>query len=340
VRRGSIVQLLLFALVAGGVATALAVVPGWLPHPASREAGRIDFVFWFVTVICVAIFAIVAAVIVYSLLKFRVRPDDDSDGEPIHGHTGLEIAWTAVPTVLVIAIAIVSAIVLAKNGHAGSDALRVNVTGQQFAWSFSYPDDGDVTSGVLRLPVNRSVNLYLRSRDTDVIHSFWVPEFSQKQDLLPGMTTHVVITPDRVGSYPVVCTELCGLGHSVMRTTAIVMPPQAFESWVNQQKKALASGGANAAKAVFTSNGCASCHTFAPAGATGKTGPDLDKLPTEAKGAGKPLEDFVRESIVDPNAYVAPGYPKNVMPSTFAQLPKSQLDALVQYLVQSKKGSK
>jgi cytochrome c oxidase subunit II len=340
VRRGSIVQLLLFALVAGGVATALAVVPGWLPHPASREAGRIDFVFWFVTVICVAIFAIVAAVIVYSLLKFRVRPDDDSDGEPIHGHTGLEIAWTAVPTVLVIAIAIVSAIVLAKNGHAGANALRVDVTGQQFAWSFSYPDQGGITSGVLRLPVDRSVNLYLRSRDTDVIHSFWVPEFSQKQDLLPGMTTHVVITPDRIGTYPVVCTELCGLGHSVMRTTAIVMPPQAFEAWATQQKKALASGGANAGKAVFTSNGCASCHTFAPAGATGKTGPDLDKLPAEAKGAGKPLADFVRESIVDPNAYVAPGYPKNVMPSTFAQLPKSQLDALVQYLVQPKKGSK
>ena len=339
-RRGSIVQLLLFALVAGGAATALAVVPGWLPHPASREAGRIDFVFWFVTVICVAIFAIVAAVIVYSLLKFRVRPDDDSDGEPIHGHTGLEIAWTAVPTVLVIAIAVVSAIVLAKNGHAGANPLRVNVTGQQFAWSFSYPDQGGITSGTLRLPVGRSVNLYLRSRDTDVIHSFWVPEFSQKQDLLPGMTTHVVVTPDRVGSYPVICTELCGLGHSVMRTTAIVMPPRAFASWVSQQRKALASGGANAGKAVFTSNGCASCHTFAPAGATGKTGPDLDKLPAEAKGAGKPLPDFIRKSIVDPNAYVAPGYPKNIMPSTFAQLPKSQLDALVQYLLQSKKGSK
>jgi len=107
VRRGSIFQLVLFALVAGGAAMTVAIVPGWLPHPASREAGRIDFVFWFVTVICVAIFAIVAAVIVYSLLKFRARPDDDLDGAPIHGHTGLEIAWTAVPTVLVIAIAVV-----------------------------------------------------------------------------------------------------------------------------------------------------------------------------------------------------------------------------------------
>src|SRR5438874_3882435 len=130
VRRGSIFQLLLFALVAGAAAATLALVPGWLPHPASREAGRIDFVFWFVTVICVAIFAIVAAVIVYSLLKFRVQPEDDSDGAPIHGHTGLEIAWTAVPTVLVIAHAVVSVMVLAKNGHAWANPRRVHVTAQ------------------------------------------------------------------------------------------------------------------------------------------------------------------------------------------------------------------
>ena len=339
-RRGSIFQLVLFALVAGGAAMTVAIVPGWLPHPASREAGRIDFVFWFVTVICVAIFAIVAAVIVYSLLKFRARPDDDLDGAPIHGHTGLEIAWTAVPTVLVIAIAVVSAIVLAKNGHAGANPLRVNVTGQQFAWSFSYPSQGGITSGTLRLPVGRSVKLYLRSRDTDVIHSFWVPEFSQKQDLLPGMTTTLVITPDRLGTFPVICTELCGLGHSLMRTTAIVMPRQAFAAWAQKQRKAVAAGGTQGGKAIFAANGCGSCHTFAPAGSTGKIGPDLDKLPAEAKGAGKPLAAFIRESIVDPNAYVEPHFPKGVMPSTFAQLPKSQLDALVQYLLQSRKGGK
>src|SRR2546423_3883232 len=272
----------------------LALVPGWLPTPASREAGRIDFVFWFVTVICVAIFAIVAAVIVYSLLKFRARPDDDSDGAPIHGHTGLEIAWTAVPTVLVIAIAIVSAIVLAKNGHAGANPLRVNVTGQQFAWSFSYPSQGGITSGTLRLPVNRSVKLYLRSRETDVIHSFWVPEFSQKQDLLPGMTTTVVITPDRIGTYPVVCTELCGLGHSVMRTSAIVMPQQAFAAWARKQHKAVAAGGSQGGKAVFVANGCGSCHTYRPAGPAGETGPRLRTPPREGQGSGESAAECTR----------------------------------------------
>ena len=336
-RRGSVVQVVLFALVAGGAATALALVPAWLPTPAGREAGRIDFVFWFVTVICVAIFAVVAAVIAYSVWKFRAAPDDESDGPPIHGHTGLEITWTAIPTALVVAISIVSAIVLAKNGNAGSSPLHVDVTAQQFAWSFAYPGHADLTSGDLRLPVGRKVELRLKS--LDVIHSFWVPEFGQKQDTVPGLTTKLVITPDRVGTYPVICTELCGLGHAVMRTSAIVMPAAAFDSWVNKQGKALAGPAGQAGKTVFVNNGCGSCHTLKAAGASAKIGPDLDKLPAEAKGAGKPLEAFVRESIVDPNAYVAPGFPKNVMPQTFSQLPKSQLDALVQYLVSSSKSA-
>ena len=337
-RRGSVVQLVLFALVAGGAATALALVPGWLPTPAGREAGRIDFVFWFVTVICVAIFAVVAAVIAYSLWKFRAPPDDDSDGPPIHGHTGLEITWTAIPTVLVVAIAVVSAIVLAKNGNAGRNPLHVNVTAQQFAWSFSYPGHGDLTSGDLRVPLGRKVELKLRS--LDVIHSFWVPEFGQKQDTVPGLTTSLVITPDRVGTYPVICTELCGLGHAVMRTSAIVMKPEAFNAWLNKQGKAISGPPGQAGKAVFTNNGCGSCHTLKAAGTTGKIGPDLDRLPADAKRTGKALGAYVHESIVDPNAYVVPGYPKNVMPSTFSQLPKSQLDALVQYLVtSSRKGS-
>jgi len=229
VRRGSIVQLVLIGVVAGGIATAVALIPNWLPPSASDEAGRIDFVFWFVTGICIFIFAIVTAVIAYAVLRFRVKPDDDTDGPPIHGHTGLEIAWTAIPAVLVTAIAIVSAIVLAKDDAAGSNPLRVNVTAQQFYWSFSYPQFGNKKSSVLRLPVDRSVVLRMTAKD--VIHSFWVPEFRQKQDVVPGIHPTLHITPNRVGTYPVICTELCGLGHALMRSRAIVMEPDAFRRW-------------------------------------------------------------------------------------------------------------
>jgi cytochrome c oxidase subunit 2 len=211
------------------------------------------------------------------------------------------------------------------------------VTAQQFAWSFSYPDAKGLTTGILRLPKDRSVLLTLNSKD--VIHSFWVPEFSQKEDTVPGIVTTLHITPNRLGTFPVICTELCGLGHSVMRTSVIVMTPAAFEKWLHSQSAAVSSGDTGVAgAAVFKNNQCGACHTLTAAGAKGTIGPDLDKLPALAQKAGKPLEDFIRESIVDPNAYIEPGFQKNVMPATFGKaLSKQELDSLVQYLISSSK---
>ena len=344
-RRGSVAQLVAIGIVCGGVAALVAIFVPWLPDPASRQAGRIDFVFWFVTVICIAIFALVAAVIIYSLVKFRAQPGEDMDGPPIHGHTGLEIAWTAVPAALVTAISIVSAIVLAKNDHiphasAAGNAdpltpLVVDVTAQQFAWSFKYPGFGNLASATLKLPLRKTVELRITS--LDVIHSFWVPEFGQKQDAVPGSVNKLAITPDKMGNYPVICTELCGLGHAVMRSRAEVMPAQQFLSWAKGQQKKLGGPAGASGKAVFANNGCNSCHTFKPAGSAAKIGPDLDNLKQEAQRAGQPLEQFIHQSIVDPNAYVEPHYPKNIMPTTFSSLPKGQLDALVKFLAQGAK---
>ena len=336
-RRGSVASLVGIGTVVGGLSAWVAVAFPWLPKPASNEASRIDFLFWFVIVICIVIFALVAAVLLYSIASFRAAPDDMSDGPSIHGHTGLEIWWTLIPTILVTAIGITSAIVLSRDDALGKNVLHVNVTAQQFAWSFSYPDAKGLTSGTLRLPRGRSVELTFNSKD--VIHSFWVPEFSQKQDTVPGLTTKVHITPSRLGTFPVICTELCGLGHAVMRTEAVVMTPAAFNKWLHGQTKAITSPSSGVAgAAVFKNNQCGACHTLTAAGAAGKVGPDLDKLPSLAQKAGKPLADFVHQSIVDPNAYIAPGYPKNVMPTTFGQsLSKQQLDALVQYLISSSK---
>jgi cytochrome c oxidase subunit II len=336
-RRGSIASLLGIGVVAGGIAAAVALALPWLPKPASNEADRIDPLFWFVIIICIVVFAAVAAVMIYSITHFRAAPDDLSDGPPVHGHTGLEIVWTIIPTLLVTAIGIYSAIVLGRNDALGANVMRVNVTAQQFAWSFSYPEAKGLTSGVLRLPNNRSVLLVMHSKD--VIHSFWVPQFSQKEDTVPGLTTTLHITPNRLGTYPVICTELCGLGHSVMRTKAIVMTPAAFDKWLHSQSQAVSSPNTSVAgSAVFKNNQCGSCHTLKAAGASGTIGPDLDKLPAYAQTAGKPLPDFVKQSIVDPNAYVEKGFPKNVMPATFGKaLSKQELGSLVQYLISSSK---
>ena len=137
------------------------------------------------------------------------------------------------------AIGIVSAIVLSQNAALGKNVLHVNVTAQQFAWSFSYPEAKNLTSGTLRLPIHRSVLLTLHAKD--VIHSFWVPEFGQKQDTVPGLHTTLHITPTKTGTFDVICTELCGLGHATMRTSAIVMKPAAFEKWLKGQTKATTS---------------------------------------------------------------------------------------------------
>jgi cytochrome c oxidase subunit 2 len=337
-RKGQILTLLGIALVAGGITTAVAVLPTWLPTQASREAGRIDFVIWFTIVISIVIFALVAAVMIYEIVKFRARPGDDSDGPPVHGHTGLEIGWTIIPLLIVTSVAIVSAIVLSRNGDAGVNPLRVDVTAVQYAWTFTYPDAHGLTSNVLRLPEGRSVMLTISSKD--VIHSFWVPNFGQKQDAVPGLHPTLHITPDRLGTYPVVCVELCGLGHALMRSEAIVMTPAAFDTWLKSQQQAIASPNASVSgAAVFKNNGCGACHTLTAASATGKIGPDLDKLSQWAAQAKQPLESFVKTSITDPNAYIQPGFLKNVMPGTFgASLSQQQLDALVQYLISSKKG--
>jgi cytochrome c oxidase subunit II len=365
VRRGSIVQLVVLGMLFGAGAAAVALLIPWLPDPASEQADRIDFVFWFVTVICIAIFALVAAVIVYAVLNFRAGPDDDEDGPPVHGHTGLEIVWTAIPAALVTAISIVSAVVLAKNEQLpstssasaarsaqkstvnglcksrGGDPLQplvVCVTAQQFSWLFTYPDYGNATSSTLRLPIHATAQLQLQA--LDVLHSFWVPEFGQKQDAVPGLLTKLVITPKRLGTYPVICTELCGLGHALMRSQAEVLTGDKFLAWTKKQRGgATGAGGAGGAsgKALFVSNGCDGCHTFKPAGAKGTVGPDLDKLAGLARQAGKPLEEFIRESIVKPDAYVESGYQAGVMPGTFASLPPAQLDALVVYLEQGSK---
>ena len=326
-------MLVAIGAVVGALTTAVAILVEWLPAQASEQREGIDFVFWLTTWICVGIFALVAAVIVYCVLKFRAQPDDDSDGPPIHGHTGLEIAWTAVPAVLVIIIGVASAIVLAQNDRASRDALKIDVTAQQFMWSFRYPNG--VSSDTLRLPVKRDVVLNLKAND--VIHSFWVPEFGQKQDAVPGITAQLAITPTKVGQFPVVCTELCGLGHAVMRTQAIVMEPAAYERWVREQEDALERPPGQAGEAVFANHGCGSCHAFAPARSSGKVGPSLNDLAGRAEQVGQPLREFVRESIVEPNAEVAEGYPANVMPETYGEIPRDQLDALVQYLVEGQK---
>jgi cytochrome c oxidase subunit 2 len=324
VRKSLIIQLLAMSVLFGGVSFVVAWFIPWLPDAGSKEAERIHDTYWLASIICLAIISIVAAVTVYAVVKFRARPDDDEDGKPIHGHTGIEVAWTLIPLVLVIVIGVWSSVALVRNEEHKEGRVEIDVHAAQFAWSFSYPEQelpGPV--GELHVPIGEPIKLTLTSND--VIHSFWVPEWSVKQDVVPGVELPYYITPTKEGTFDIICTELCGIGHSVMRNRVVVETRAKFDAWVEKMKEGGGAGGADG-QTIFIQN-CGSCHALADAGTTGEVGPNLD---TVLPGLS---EDAVLESIVDPNAEITDGYQPDVMPGNFGELlSDEQLDALVEYL--------
>lgn len=291
----------------------LFVIP-WFPTDASTQASNIHTLYDVLLIVSAPIFVLVITVVGFSIWKFRMKPgEEEKDGPPIHGNTRLEVVWTAIPAVLILGLCGYSYSVLTSNEANHANAMTVNVTARQFAFEFSYPRSGgnQIVSPVLYLPKGQPVVFKLRS--VDVIHSFFVPQFSEKLDAVPGITTTLRVTPTRLGTYAAECTELCGAGHSLMRATVRVVTPSAFRTWLASQKPNGAppigvppanaaqpgiptgSSGSSAAtsssssssssssatsaatgKTIFTGVGtCGSCHTLAAAGTTGTVGPDL-----------------------------------------------------------------
>jgi cytochrome c oxidase subunit II len=222
---------------------AILVTPSWFPTQASVEAERQDWLYLALLIMSAFIMAIVITFLVYSVWKFRARPgDEERDGPPIHGHTTLEIVWTVIPTLIVVGFAVAGGVVLVKNETTAPGHLNVQVQARQFAWTFKY--EGGVESPILVLPVDRNVEFDISSMEKDVIHSFYVPQFRIKQDAVPGIVTHTYATPTKEGTYTVICTELCGAGHSLMRAPVHVISQEAFNSWLkSEQDKNTAQGG-------------------------------------------------------------------------------------------------
>lgn len=247
---------------------------GLLPTQASTEAPLIDGLFNAMMVAVTAIFILVQGIIIYALIRYRKPKDDNTDGPHIEGNVLLEMVWTVIPAVIVLWLAIYSYDIYELTGkkevmaHIGDhdtmvamadytpgaesgDAVLaqldttaaeaapmvVQVAGMQYAWIFTYPDSGVVT-GELHVPVDRKVRLDMSAND--VLHAFWLPEFRIKQDTIPGRTTELSFTPSEPGTYPVVCAELCGPYHGVMRTQMIVHTPDDFTAWYDTAKVELA----------------------------------------------------------------------------------------------------
>jgi cytochrome c oxidase subunit 2 len=216
----------------------------WMGETASVEKAPIVTMFDVTIVLSSLVFSVVMVMMAYAVVKYRAKPGDESDGEPIHGNTRLEIIWTAIPTLMVLGLGIYSTLVLddIEAKASSGPTMEVKVTAQQFAWRFDYPEQG-VSSTELHVPVGTQVDLELNA--LDVLHSFWVPEWGVKRDLVPGsdlpgadeIDNNVRVTPDKEGTYSVVCTELCGWGHATMRAAAVVESQQEFDDWAKDQPK-------------------------------------------------------------------------------------------------------
>jgi cytochrome c oxidase subunit 2 len=318
---------------AAGIAAGLAI--HWFPEAASTQAGPIDHLYDVLIWASVPVFVTVTIIVLFSVHNFKMRPGEEQlDGPPIHGNTRLEVIWTAIPAIVLVVLCSYSWVVLNDIEEAQAGEMRINVTGQQFAWSYEYPqaDGKPIKSTQLYLPEDQPVRFFVKA--LDVLHDFWVPAFRMKIDAVPGLTTKYRVTPNRLGTYPVVCAELCGLGHSVMRSRAHVVTKADFDAWIAKQKApaATTAGGAVDGKKLFTdgngaASACSACHTLADAGSSATTGPDLGKVL-----AGKDAA-FIEKSITAPDSEIAAGFQAGIMPKNYGDtLSPEELKALVKYL--------
>ncbi|HLY50251.1 MAG TPA: cytochrome c oxidase subunit II [Solirubrobacteraceae bacterium] len=235
-RNRPLVQMIVFGVIGCAILIPLSLIVPWFPTEASRQAGNIHTLYYVLLIASVPIFVLVETVVLYSVWKFRLRPGDGRvDGPPIHGNTRLEVVWTVLPALLIIGLVSYAYTVLRSNEAKKPNQMTVNVTARQFGFEFSYPQANGktVVASALYLPKDQPVVFRLRS--LDVIHSFFVPEFSEKLDAVPGITTTLRVTPTRDGTYPVECTELCGPGHAFMRSTVHVISASRFQSWLAAQ---------------------------------------------------------------------------------------------------------
>ena len=354
-----LVRMFVYGAIASVIGILIVWAIDWFPPAATTDAEKIDRLYDVSMYVAVPIFVLVMAVAIYSVIRFRARPGDTGDGAPIHGNAKLEVIWVLVPFVIVGILAAYAWIVLDDIEDPKPGELRVHVFGQQFAWSYEYrgKDGKPVRSDELVLPVDKPIRFDISTRD--VIHSFWIPNFRLKSDAVPGITTKWRATPTKIGRHDIVCAELCGAGHAAMRASANVVSQADFDRWLAKAGGGPApiggGGGAQSGepgasdtaggdgKQVYTANGCGGCHQLADAGSSGTSGPSLDELAASirANGRGKSPEEYIRESIVDPNAVVVEGFAEGTMPQNYGtDLTDAQIDALVAYLVEQGGGGK
>lgn len=305
---------------------------GLLPVEASAQAVPIDNLFGVHMWLISFLFSLIVVFMLYSIVVFRRKPGETGEGKHIEGNTQLEVLWTAVPLVTVLVIATLGANALKQTLAVDPQAMVVKVTARQWSWTFAYPDY-KITSTFLYLPVNKQVLLQVQSED--VIHGFWVPEFRVKQDVLPGTTRELRVTPTMIGQYKVRCSVLCGTSHALMEQPVVVQSEADFNVWVAEQQKAANASPADRGKKWAAENGCAACHSVDGSRIIGPTWKGLYGSVVQFQDGTTATADdaYLKAVILNPNAKQLKGFPLNVMPANFREkLTDDQISDMIEYI--------
>jgi cytochrome c oxidase subunit 2 len=303
-----------------------------LPVAASAQATPIDWMFNVEFNVIAFLFALIIVFMVYSIIVFRRKAGDQTDAKHIEGNTKLEVVWTIIPLITVIIFAFIGSQTLAQTQRI-EEAMEVDVIGQQWSWRFEYPESG-IVSTELRLPVDQQALLHLSS--VDVIHSFWVPEFRVKQDLLPGddeFVRDIRITPTEIGEYRVLCAELCGTQHTYMTAPVIVMSQADFDEWVASEAGVEGDPIARG-EDWYQTYGCVACHTID--GSEG-VGPSWKGIYGSERvfndGSSVVVNDeYLYNSIRNPGSQIVEGF-ANIMPPNVADsMTDEQIEDIIRFI--------
>ncbi len=255
-------------------------------EPKSEVARSIDEILDGIVIWVIVIFVLVEGALVVTVLRFRRRPGGPA-AKPIHGNTALELGWTLAPAIILALIAVPTVKTIFANAKPTTGDITVRVIGHQWWWEFQYPGKGVLTANELHLPLGKTVALELES--VDVIHSFWVPAFAGKKDLIPGRTNHLWFTPEATGTFSGQCAEFCGASHANMYFKVIVHTPEEFDAWVAQQKAPVPAPDSTSLAArgleVYQKGQCVACHMIDGV-SYGMLGPNLNKVALRQTIAG------------------------------------------------------
>jgi cytochrome c oxidase subunit 2 len=301
-----------------------------LPAQASAQALPIDHLFNIQFKGAAILFGLIMGLIIYSLIFFRRKPGDETDGPHITGNTPLEVAWTLIPFGLVIGLSLLGTQTLADTLRVDPRALEINVIGQQWSWRFEYPAYG-LTTDQLYLPLNKQVVLKLYSND--VIHSFWVPEFRVKADAVPGIVNELRVTPNIVGEFSLICAEICGREHAKMNALVKVVSEEEFKAWA-VGAQVVSDDPVERGQKWLRQFGCIACHS---SDGTKLTGPSFlgayGKQEELSDGAIITVDDaYLIESIREPGKVLVKGYGNIMPPAAGADLTDEQIQDIIEYI--------